>query len=380
MARCTGTRAGLTDVSRIRRYFFNFILIGLMIGFVEACSALAYWSGLVLPEKIYRSDFFLCRGCKTMADAPSRAPGNTYLGWDYYDPDIGWDNYVTGRRESPALDQLCGAAFGDSYTQGEEVNASQSWPFVLSNLMGCEIENFGVGGFGQDQAYLKYLKYRPAGHIVIIGLFEEMLRRNFAASWQFYAGLPNSLPKPFFRLSATGLNVETAPRRLDPALIKAHHKFDRYADPYRVEFPYAPSLIRIIYYRLFPTAFAKNRLEPHDSAWTDPDSTKLSLEILSSFIKAAEADRKTPIVLLFPTPDEVAEDRRSYASFLTLIRGRWPSTCVVDPFDVLRERYRKGEGLRAPNGHFNDSGNEAIATAVFQAIRTCHDGRRGCPP
>ena len=298
MAISVDMRANLLCTWRsCRRYFATFVLIGLMISLVEGCLALAYWSRLVLPEDIYRPDFFLCRGCKTMADAPS-GPGNAILGWDYYDPDIGWDNYVTGRRERPTFGQLCGAAFGDSYTQGDEVTTSQSWPFVLSTLLECEVENFGVGGYGQDQAYLKYLKYRPRGHIVIIELFEEMLRRNFAASWRFYAGLPNSLPKPFFRPSATEPNLQTAPRHLDPASIKAHHEFDRYAEPYRVEFPYSLSLIRIIYYRLSPAAFAKNRLEPDESAWTDPDSTQLSLEILSSFINAAEADRKTVIILL----------------------------------------------------------------------------------
>jgi hypothetical protein len=337
-----------------------------MIGLVEGCSALAYWSRLVLPEAIYRPEFFVCRGCKTMANAPTG-----FLEWNYYTADIGWDNYITGKREGVGLGQLCGAAFGDSYTHGDEVEASQSWPFVLSTLLGCEIENFGVGGFGQDQAYLKYLKYRPVGRIVIFGLFEEMLRRNFAASWRFYAGLQNSLPKPFFRLTDTALQLESAPARLDQASIKAHHKFDRYADPYRVEFPYSLSLMRVLYYRLFSASFSKNRLEPDVRAWHDPDSTRLSLEILSLLIRKVKADRKILMILLLPTPDEVAEDRRPYSSFIALIRKRWPKICIVDPFYLLHEQYLKGEGLRAPGGHFNATGNELIAAAVFQATYKC---------
>jgi hypothetical protein len=239
--------------------------------------------------------------------------------------------------------------------------------------LGCNIDNFGVGGFGLDQTYLKYLKYRPpAGQVVIIGLFEEMLRRNFAASWRFYEQRPNTLPKPFFRFSESGLILEAAPEHLDQESIRAHHEFDRYAEPYRVEFPYFVSLVRVLYYRLFPTAFATNRIEPRERAWTDPDSVRLCLAILQVLLKSEKEDGNIPVVLMTPNYNEVAENSRPYGNFIGLARSKWPSLCVVDPFELLRERYNSGVTLRAPDGHFTGSGNEAIALALFQAVRECH--------
>ena len=242
--------------SSVKVYLFYFILSALLICVLEATAALGYWFRVVLPEEIYRSEYFSCRGCKTIAD--SLVTAENALGWDYYDPDIGWDSHKGGKRTGPNSPKVCGAAFGDLFTHGDEVKDEETWPFLLSTYTNCEIENFGVGGYGQDQAYLKYLKSKPAGQWIIIAISAEMLRRNFAASWRYYASLPNSVPKPLFRLGAARLILEEAPRRLDPISIEAHHKFDRYAVPYRVAFPYFVSLARVLYYRLLPNEFAKD--------------------------------------------------------------------------------------------------------------------------
>jgi hypothetical protein len=196
-----------------------------------------------------------------------------------------------------------------------------------------------------------------------------MLRRNFAASWRFYASLPNSLPKPLFRLGASGLSLEHAPSRLDPISIKAHHQFDRYAEPYKVQFPYFVSLSRVLYFRLFPSEFAKNRLEPHERAWTDSESRNLSIRILEKFVMQVREGGKKAIVLLLPSPPQVAENHPTYySSYIGLIRRVLPDLCVVDPFAGLRQQYATFGSLATPQGHFNARGNAAIAKALFGAI------------
>jgi hypothetical protein len=365
----TMTTHSTTHNAAIKKCFFYLILFGLMICVLEACAALGYWSRVVLPQEIYRPGYFSCHGCKTIADSPVSSD-NAVLGWGYYDQDLGWDSHKSGKRNGPNLRTVCGAAFGDSLTHGDEVKDEEVWPFLISTYMNCEIENFGVGGYGQDQAYLKYVKYKPAGKLIVIAIFQEMLRRNFAASWRFYASLPNSLPKPLFHLDgASRLSLEQPPPRLDPISIEAHHKFDRYAKPYRVQFPYFISLARVLYYRLLASQFAKNRLEPHESAWTDSDSRNLSIRILEKFVAHVREDDKKAIVLLLPTPAQVVENRPPYASYIQLIRREFPDVCVVDPFDSLREQYATFRTLTAPEGHFNNRGNAAIANAVFAAIR-----------
>src|SRR5262245_44275455 len=98
--------------SGMRSLLFGTITSFLVIIFIEVCSAFAYWSRLVLPEEVYRFQFYLCRGCQTAADAPNLTAGSGSLGWDYYSPDIGWDQYVGGRRVGAKFEEACGAAFG----------------------------------------------------------------------------------------------------------------------------------------------------------------------------------------------------------------------------------------------------------------------------
>jgi len=97
------------------------------------------------------------------------------------------------------------AAFGDSYVHGDEVNYDQTWIALaeqaLAARMPAEIMNFGVGGYGIDQAYL-YWKlvgrdYRP--NIILIGYQPENCRRNVNIIRAFY-NQPIAFSKPRFVL------------------------------------------------------------------------------------------------------------------------------------------------------------------------------------
>jgi hypothetical protein len=170
----------------MKRFVFYLLMFAMMLASLEAFFMFGYWSGLVLPEPIFRSEYFTCDGCQTVSsDEARKLPMNALLGWGFYDPEIGWDSYRNGKRIGPEYLTSCGGAFGDSFTHGDEVNSDETWPFRLSQLLGCEVENFGVGGYGQDQAYLKYQKYRSKGQLNVLAITQEMLRRNFAASWRF---------------------------------------------------------------------------------------------------------------------------------------------------------------------------------------------------
>jgi len=76
-----------------------------------------------------------------------------------------------------------------------------------SNL---EVLNFGVGGFGLDQAYLRYLKdgYQYKSHITLIGFMSENIYRNVNTFRPFYnpkTGVP--LAKPRFIISNNKLSL-----------------------------------------------------------------------------------------------------------------------------------------------------------------------------
>src|SRR5262245_17866041 len=64
------------------------------------------------------------------------------------------------------------SAFGDSFTFGSEVEINETWESQLEGQdPRFEVLNFGVGAYGLDQAYLRYLQDGVHFHsdIVVIG-------------------------------------------------------------------------------------------------------------------------------------------------------------------------------------------------------------------
>lgn len=89
-----------------------------------------------------------------------------------------------GRRErsaTPAPGTTRVACFGASYTFGAEVLDGEDWPTQLEALApGVEALNLGVGGWGTDQALLRWRAEGPAlePSVVLLGLHLEHIRLN----------------------------------------------------------------------------------------------------------------------------------------------------------------------------------------------------------
>jgi hypothetical protein len=98
------------------------------------------------------------------------------------------------------------STFGDSYTHCDGVRNDETWQVLLEKLDArLEVLNFGVGGFGLDQAYLRYLEhgsqFKP--HMVFIGYMSENIFRHVNTFRPFYyAGTGTPLAKPRFAVKA----------------------------------------------------------------------------------------------------------------------------------------------------------------------------------
>jgi hypothetical protein len=292
---------------------------------------------------------------------------------------LGWDNpYPDGiRPPNNSSDSACGAAFGDSFTHGDEVSHSEAWPRLLSDLLGCEVVNYGVGGYGQDQALSKYYLTKPNGKFIFIGIYQEMIRRNFAASNRFYAGRKNSFPKPYFVTEDGKMSLRSPPPTLQANSIKKHHDHDRYYAPFDIHFPYFISLAKTIFIRASTHQFMKNRIMPAEIAWEFDESVEKSQEILNIFVETVRKDDMIPIVIIFPAPHYIHDNIKPYKKYMDSLRRNDPDLCIVDPFDSLRTIYEKRGNVGAPYGHFNAAGNEAIASAVYEAVdATCPHNKK----
>jgi hypothetical protein len=340
------------------QYFLstNIAVIATTVILFEAMSTVGvYLSIPLLPKELHLNHF-----------ARTRIPSSL----------LGWDAYDTGnpRPATISFPNTCVAAFGDSFTHSDEVTDENTWANILSARLGCNVHNYGVGGYGEDQAVAKYFflkgKIRKAS-MVLVGIFEEMLRRNGAASWLFYDSQPASTLKPYSVLLNDKL-VKFFPHGVkDLEGVKKYHQHDIYAAPYSFEFPFSFSLMKIVW-----ESQISDDIVLRKGARADVYQHESSLRLENAILRELYEDRVGKVgFLIFPTPDQVKDTNSPpYQPYFEKLKMLFPNACVFDPFYFLKEKVKiHGFNLRAPLGHFNEEGNKLIADYLYNALLNCEN-------
>lgn len=114
---------------------------------------------------------------------------------------------ATGARPSPffaSSERAYVALYGDSFTYGWEVDDAHTWGDVLARRLGRRVANYGVAGYGTDQACLRFkLNERDSSQIVILGIWPENIMRNLTQYRGFLGSEFFSL-KPRFMIDRGG--------------------------------------------------------------------------------------------------------------------------------------------------------------------------------
>jgi len=172
-----------------------------------------------------------------------------------YDPDLGWAPkpgsknknglcfYNADAIRTPSCETIIAKTpsqgvlriliLGDSFTHGNDVPFLNTWGHYLEDDLkkrniNAEVLNFGVGGYGMDQAYLRWKKqgymYKPS--IVIFGLQLENMNRNVNLIRQFYVPQElNIFAKPRFVLEQGKLLLINKPTPSSPKAIDLMEHF-----------------------------------------------------------------------------------------------------------------------------------------------------------
>ena len=99
-------------------------------------------------------------------------------------------------------------ALGDSFTHGDEVSFEDAWPTRLA-AGGLDVLNLGVGGYGIDQAILRYEKTPVDASVVILGLIAGDLERAQSQIYNLSRGGLKS--KPLFVFEDGKARLENRP-------------------------------------------------------------------------------------------------------------------------------------------------------------------------
>lgn len=319
----------------------------------------------------------------------------------HYDRDLGWapkhsdpsgEINSLGARNSREFADVAGtiSVYGDSYTFCDGVPVGDAWPTLLEDLLGCGVINFGVGGYGTDQALLRMEKMYPAvpSATVLLCIQPENINRIVSIYRGFYQGNFGP-PKPYFTVKDGRLefhqpfgSAETvrhllleAPEELIATVRTSdrwYQEMETFGKPWSISFPFSLQLT----YR-FP--FMWNRLS---IALTDvPSHAHLyrengaAMEIMKALVRrfisdAAENSFKSYIVIL-PPPRDVArfaaKHELNYQPLIDFLHAE--KIAFHDMMPTLCREPDLYSLYVNQSGHYSRKGNELIAAELAEFLR-----------
>jgi len=279
------------------------------------------------------------------------------------------------------------AAFGDSFTHGDGVGNEGTWEHLLETANpGLEVLNFGVGGFGLDQAFLRYQEvgvgYRA--HVVLIGFMVHDLDRNVSMFRPFLnpkTGVP--FAKPRFKAVNGALTLIENPMR---DLSAYRELLDRPqdvlpllgADDYFYAFRYPPlaldflpSVRALAMGRYFARSTLSNDTRRSGYLNVDSEAFMVTRAIFDEFVRSVKENGSVPLILLFPWREDVVRYRRDGTkTYQPLMRYlRTAGYAFVDLMDGFEGRGGNFTIEELFVGHYSALGNSIVAEHLAQALR-----------
>jgi hypothetical protein len=390
-------------------WYFRLILLGLLLAAAEGISYLAIWmlnsgSGReirrvadIFQEQDERIDRLLDPAIPKL-DQP-----DSLLGWRYT-PGFDDDRHrisaqgLRGEREyapEPAPGILRIAVFGDSFVYCNEVDTDDSWPRRLEEARpDTEVLNFGVGGYGTDQALLRYRHdgRRFSPHMAVMGFVPDDIRRNINVYRRFLSDREHPLFKPRFILEADG-SLTLLPNpvyepadylriRQNPGAVLAFGENDFWYQAAVYENPLydwsaSVRLFTYLWVHFHNKYLDSQRLVDGDLLRPESEAFGVQCALLAAFAADVTADGARPLVVLFPDRGTLANVRNGGAAVYAPLR-EWLAGQGVDCLDALDAFGPAADGdpadWYAPGGHYSPAGNGRVAEWLNREIGKRMDG------
>jgi hypothetical protein len=231
------------------------------------------------------------------------------------------------------------AVFGDSYAFCRLTADDETFPHRLSELLATNVQNFGVGNYGLDQAVLRLERELPElhGRVVVMAVVPETMAR-VHSYWKHYFEYGNTLAfKPRFVLE--GERLVHIPSAVQRAADLRHYRRDlariRALDPfYRGKFRrdvfrfphlwhllrrggrHGPILLHLLRGRLTRDreaarrrAFAvimKENIRATADLYARPECRGLLRALVERFAEGCRRAQVTPVLVVIPQPIDLA--------------------------------------------------------------------------
>ena len=305
-----------------------------------------------------------------------------------FDAELGWqEHYATefGERPRPAdYPTSLLAAFGDSYTHCDQVDDDETWPAYLAAAIDRNVFNFGSGGYGTDQAYLRFLRDYPRVRtpLVSLGLIPENINRVVSVYRKFYyprTGIPAT--KPRFVLERSGLRLIENPiqssadldRLRDPGFVARLGRYDHWYNPGGLPlraFPFSAIWFNRCFRRELvghlEHSISDIDPQPWAQLWRQPDARRLMFALLDRFEAQVRSHGAIPIFVVLARKSEVR---------YRVVTGRHPEQLGILTAYLRRRGYNLFDAAEALaseagspkrldrfyNNHLSARGNQVVA-------------------
>jgi hypothetical protein len=303
---------------------------------------------------------------------------------------------LRGTREytpKPGPNVLRVAAFGSSIVECSEVEDANAWPALIEAANpDIEVLNYGVGGYGSDQAYLRYLAegtdFSPA--VVLLCFTSDELGRTVNVYRRFISNAKESpLFKPRFLPTADGKlsllqspirsNAEYEPLLENPSSIVAFGKYDAWYQPSVYENPvydYSAGVRMLCWAagQMNRRFLDRDRLVIDRQFNTKSTAFRIQLALFQKFSEAVRANGAMPIIVLLPEKESVASALAGGNKLYDPLLGPLGERGIVylDAIDAFRNAKDSAPNVAswfAPLGHYSAAGNQVVAAWLPSKIK-----------
>ncbi len=323
------------------------------------------------------------------------------LGWDYPShiiyQDIDNITYHHGslgeRLTCTSYQNTLMATYGDSFTYCANARDDCTWQTFLAKRLNQNVLNFGVGGYGTDQAVLKHeLQNQIHTKIVMLCILPENINRVVNIYRPFYTyNDPLKLTKPIFVKKGGKLilvpnpiqSIDDIHKLDDPKFMKELAKYDYWyhLDQKLPDFSF-PWIVSLFHWRdavlnqigvSLPSA-THAYLKPH-YPWNlfDEDYPFLVMRhLVDRFVTNALARGSFPIIVIMPHKDYIQESMdyginrvSRLVDYLTVQKYSF-----VDAVQIIANmKPSKSKLEKMYQGHATAEGNQVLADILFSRLR-----------
>jgi hypothetical protein len=324
-------------------------------------------------------------------DPPSNKGYRVYdslLGWShgswqkddslYYSDSLGFRcSKARFEQKLPAPARYDIVCIGNSFTHGDAVAYEDTWTHILAQQTGKSVLNMGVGGYGIDQAILRFMHRRPACDTVILGMVSNDLDRSLTSVYNYFQGGIKTKPK--FKFSDSGYTVINQPcltptefvqRPASQKAIEVYKEIDGYNDYLVKETKWWANLQSM---RLLFSSIEQMKHRKPSAYLSDDDRLQYCVSILDVFAKYCAQEGITPVVMFIDNVNSINDREKAGKNTWALLASKLDSIGLkhLECQDEAKARYRqRPSDLIHPveQVHYSPAGHRFLADFIQKRL------------